>query len=651
MALRRALLLALAVCLVASAQKRGQLSPQYSKWLNQEVVYLITDEERREFLRLPSDEARDKFIEDFWEVRNPLRGSKDNPLKEEHYRRIEYANQNFGRMSNTPGWMTDMGRTYILFGKPQSRAPFKGYSQLYPLELWFYSNNTASPSLPPFFYVLFYMPEDIGEYKFYRPFMDGPMKLVRGTQFTSNRDVYNFLKPLGGDLAHAAFSLSPSEPIDTTDFSPSMSGDMQVAKIQNFQNDKWNVERLREARYLKAKVTSWFLVQQDKPLEMAMLPLADPAGNYWLDYGVLIDDAKLGIPDSTETKLTLSTGYRLLNEKGELIVEDAEERAYPGFEEKKFRPFVLANRIPVVPGKYKLEITIVNREANHSYRGERAVEVGGQQKVSIAGPLIAASVQQVRTADAMAPFQYFGAQFRPAADRTFSIREPMRLLYQIHAAPAGYQVDYVLGSASNRAIRQTVTDTIQAGEFREGRLLKSKTIPLAGLQPGEYRLALNIRQEGSQEVIASATLPFKIAPEASELPLYFTSNLRGAASPGVAAYIRGLEALAQKDQAKAADYLRQSLDQMPKNLLATQALVGIYYGSRKFGDITELYRRVGAVGFQSAPETLAQAALSFWQTGNPDGAKRVLEAGETYFPKHPLLAAAAKQISQPRARP
>jgi GWxTD domain-containing protein len=212
--------LLVAISIFASGASKPKLPERYSKWLNQDVVYIITDEERKTFVGLTSDEQRNKFIEDFWDIRNPSPGSSKNSYKEEHYSRIEYANSHFGRESNTPGWMTDMGRTWILFGKPTSQHPFVGYSQIYPLELWFYDNPTHSPSLPAFFYVLFYMPGDIGAYKFYRPFLDGPMKLVRGSQFNSNRDVYRFLSPLGGDVAHASLSLVAGDPIDTRNYQP-----------------------------------------------------------------------------------------------------------------------------------------------------------------------------------------------------------------------------------------------------------------------------------------------------------------------------------------------------------------------------------------------------------------------------------------------
>ena len=202
-----------------------------------------------------------------------------------------------------------MGRAYILFGAPTSRHPFVGYSQIYPMELWFYQNSNNAPSLPAFYYLLFFIPGDSGEYKFYRPFLDGPMKLVRGSQFNSNHDVYKFLQPLGGDVAHAALSLVPSEPVDTVNYQPDMSSDMLLARIENFANNPFNVSKLREMRSLHAKVDSYFLVNQDRPIEITSLVLADPTGKSWLDYGVLIDDPKLGQRDGSQLKVSIT--YRL----------------------------------------------------------------------------------------------------------------------------------------------------------------------------------------------------------------------------------------------------------------------------------------------------------------------------------------------------
>ena len=85
------------------------LPPVYDRWLKEQVPYLITNEERKAFLELPDDASRDRFIEEFWEARNPVRGSGRNPYKEEIERRLAYANQTFGRESGTPGWRTAWG--------------------------------------------------------------------------------------------------------------------------------------------------------------------------------------------------------------------------------------------------------------------------------------------------------------------------------------------------------------------------------------------------------------------------------------------------------------------------------------------------------------------------------------------------------------
>src|SRR6266516_2339481 len=106
----------LGMALVAASLCAAEKLPaKYAKWLNEDVVYIITNEEKKDFQKLASNEARDKFIEEFWELRNPIRGSKENSFKEQHFRRVAEANETFGRQSNTPGWMTDMGRTWIEF--------------------------------------------------------------------------------------------------------------------------------------------------------------------------------------------------------------------------------------------------------------------------------------------------------------------------------------------------------------------------------------------------------------------------------------------------------------------------------------------------------------------------------------------------------
>jgi GWxTD domain-containing protein len=97
----------------ALAQSDGSA---YRKWLNEDVAYIITDEERTAFKRAQTNDEREKFIEDFWLRRDPTPGTVENEMKEEHYRRIAFANERFA--SAIPGWKTDRGRIYIVYGPP-----------------------------------------------------------------------------------------------------------------------------------------------------------------------------------------------------------------------------------------------------------------------------------------------------------------------------------------------------------------------------------------------------------------------------------------------------------------------------------------------------------------------------------------------------
>ena len=658
--LRTSLMVTVLLCSLqlTAATRKPKLPDQYKRWLDQDVVYIITEEERKAFLALDTDDQREKFMDNFWAIRNPKRGSDRNPYKEEHYARLEYANSHFGRESNTPGWMTDMGRAWILFGAPVSRHPFVGYSQIYPLELWFYENKTNSPSLPGFFYLLFYISGDIGEYKFYRPFLDGPMKLVRGSQFNSNADVYKFLQPLGGDVARSAFTLVPSEPMDTQNYQPEISSDMLVSRIQNFANDPFNVRRIRELQSLHAKVSSYFLVNQDQPLEIRSLVLADPVGKYWLDYGVLIDDPKFGHREESGSQLRVSVGYRLTTASGETVLEDSEERSYPAFDDaaagaKKFQPFLLANRLPIEPGSYKLVVEIANREAGQTYKGEVDVTAGAAAKASFSGPLLVDSIDRVARPNPLQPFQYFGVQFHPAARHEVNHPEPMRLLLELHSpagAATGYQLEYIVANFQDKVGRRSILDDVKPEEFKDGRLLKSKSIAINDLENGDYRLIVNLRAAGSTEVLASANLPLRIQGDKSELPLYFAAASQALARPGVAAYMRALEAISQKNDAAALAYFQQALAQNPANTFAGQYLIQLYFDQKQFGPIEDLYKRLGIAAFKASPVTLAQIALSFRQTGDAAQARDVVTAGLGYFPGNPVLTAASSSVQGSRSR-
>src|SRR5271167_3594316 len=116
----------------AKAAKQ-ELSSTYKKWLNEDVRWIITPEELSAFKQLSNDEERDAFIEQFWLRRDPTPDTPENEYKEEHYRRIAYANEHFA--AGIPGWKTDRGRIYIAYGPPdQIDAHPSGGSYERPIE-------------------------------------------------------------------------------------------------------------------------------------------------------------------------------------------------------------------------------------------------------------------------------------------------------------------------------------------------------------------------------------------------------------------------------------------------------------------------------------------------------------------------------------
>jgi GWxTD domain-containing protein len=118
------------------SQPGARAADPYRKWVTEDVAYIITQEERAAFRSLGSDEEREHFIEQFWQRRNPTPGSADNPFKQEHYRRIAYANDNFTAADGLPGWKTDQGRVLITYGPPDEKESHPAAKP--PYEQWLY---------------------------------------------------------------------------------------------------------------------------------------------------------------------------------------------------------------------------------------------------------------------------------------------------------------------------------------------------------------------------------------------------------------------------------------------------------------------------------------------------------------------------------
>lgn len=134
--------LALAACSAAvpPGETEGSENKPHLRWLNQDVVYIIADEERAAFQRLATDEERERFVEQFWLRRDPTPRTPKNEYREEHYRRIAFANERFETVSDRLGWQSDRGRICIVYGPPDEIEVHPvGSSEIpYPFEVWRY---------------------------------------------------------------------------------------------------------------------------------------------------------------------------------------------------------------------------------------------------------------------------------------------------------------------------------------------------------------------------------------------------------------------------------------------------------------------------------------------------------------------------------
>lgn len=172
---------------------KKEMSKVYKDWLNKDVAYIITPEEKKAFLALETDEERENFIENFWRRRDPNPDTEENEFREEYYERIAYANEHF--TSGIPGWKTDRGRIYIMFGKPDSIESYPaggvynrpsweggGTTSTYPFEIWFYRHIEGVGSGIE---IEFVDPTGTGEYRIARsPYEKDALLMVPGAGLT-----------------------------------------------------------------------------------------------------------------------------------------------------------------------------------------------------------------------------------------------------------------------------------------------------------------------------------------------------------------------------------------------------------------------------------------------------------------------------------
>ena len=361
---------------LSEKEKIAALPERHRVWFAEEVVYIITDREKRVFLTLTSEEQRKSFVDAFWRKRDHNPSTPENEFKIEHYERFDYVNKWFGRSTFREGWETDRGRYYIIVGPPRSIQNFEARDEIYPTELWFYNNSELKRfGLPAFFYLLFWRRHGVGELQLYDPISDGPAALLTGYQPERQdfRDeverAYEILYEFDPEIANAAMSFRTDEQ-DITRFqavpfgSLSLLGDIHEVPFRGLDDsyaDRLDFERgAIEADYLFTYV----------PGHGAVAVLPGPENASFLHWVVQVD-AQYTAFIRNEDRATYDTAFigtveAVLRDDPEQIVTEFRKESFISLTDEQARgtlqrPFSWSGVLPLIPGDHTVRIVLRNR--------------------------------------------------------------------------------------------------------------------------------------------------------------------------------------------------------------------------------------------------------------------------------------------------
>jgi GWxTD domain-containing protein len=650
----------------ALCQRKQKLEKDYREWLERDVAYIITKNEKDAFLRLTTNEARDQFIEDFWAIRNPNPGSPSNSYKDEIYQRIAFANARFGIGSGVEGWRTDRGRTYITLGPPQQKETFRNSANLYPLEIWFYSS--PNPALPPFFYVMFYQREGSGDYRFYSPYTDGPDKLVTGVEAINSRSaaLRMIRDSAGPEVARVSLTLLPDEPVDETTGTVSLESDILLNSLKNLANLPVNRDEILRRKALKENVSSRLLLE-GRNLDIVTFPARDSRGLTRLDYAVRLHNPKdLSMTAEPDGRYSYAVEVRVVvfgKDNRPIFTQEkklTDSITKAQFDTVKDKVFGYEGILPLPPGKYHLDFQFTDWTQKASYHTNREVEVPAPPKEGVIVPSVlpfqTAEDAEPSLAD-VTPFAIGGVQFRPLAEKnpTFGPGTNLQVMYQIWAPAKDprknlgkkLEVEYALGRPAVPGSAKEIKEEVDMDQFdAAGSLATGKKLSLDQAN-GNYILTVSVN--GSEERQSGfGTLNFRIfdTPPAPEPWDVFEPGIAQDAVKGILDQQRGLcyWSIGQFDEARV--WFRRALKTDHSNEIARARLVDAYYSKQDYAAVASLYSDAG-VTERTDSETILRIATSLDKNGKTRQAISVLEEAVASHPDQgPLYLALAQYYSE-----
>jgi GWxTD domain-containing protein len=505
------------------AQLKRELESPYRKWLNEDVTYIITDEERAAFKRLQTDEEREQFIENFWLRRDPTPDTVENEFKEEHYRRIAYANENFA--SGIPGWMTDRGRIYIEYGPPDEiedhssggfyNRPMEeggGETSTYPFVQWRYryiegmGNNVVLEFVDPSMSGEFHLTMDPSE-KDALLYVPGAgltimeeMGLSSKNQRFNNTDGTHLAAPFGGQ----------PENVHEFDRLENWAAINKPPKGQ-FPDLEAQVNSKISYNILPCKVrTDFFPVTDASVLTYVTVQFE----NKDLQFA-----SKEGLQRATVNifgRITTMT-RRIVTTFEDTVTVNAIPASLQATQAQKS---IYQKTMPLLPGTYRLNVVSKDLTAGNMNNYEAAITVPrlDPDKASTSTMMLADIIEKV-------PMKSIGAgQFiigdskvRPRMDDVFKHDEKMGIylkVYNLGADQATHKpvgtVEYELvRSGSNEKIFDFTEDLNEIPDASASQLTIEKFLPLKSLLPGQYTLRMKITDKNRNQTLTPSA-PFTV---------------------------------------------------------------------------------------------------------------------------------------------
>jgi len=400
------------------------LAPNYKDWL-EIVTPIITETEKEVFLKLKTDRERDRFINMFWQIRDPDRDTAENEFYRDYLERVRFADQNFSVGSSRRGCLTERGYYYLLLGKPLERHIYATQSDLWPMELWFYKGEEQY-SLPGYFYLIFYQPEGVGDYRLYYPGVEGPEKLVipsLGRQTMTRSNALEVLKRINAELAKAALSYLPED--QSANFS-SLSSQTIIAAIKSLPEKKFATAYARN--YLSYKDLVEVDYSHNYISSSAVVKVFNQDGLNFIHWSLEPDRINFaenwGIY-SAIYELTI----RVEDKSGQTIMGRTEEVPLrlnrQQFEAHARQRLAFQDLFPLLPGDYKVLYLLKNKTARDFTSYETALSIPPESAAPLLSPLLLYHSFSPARDNQFKAFTFDGHEFLISARNEFSQAEKL----------------------------------------------------------------------------------------------------------------------------------------------------------------------------------------------------------------------------------